>query len=89
VKSLRVHTIEQAIDDLVYFAQTVKLPMPGGDNVTPDQVPWILIGGSYAGELRFVLVSELQLTIALGWLLSRCIDCLDNDQVSEIDRITF
>jgi hypothetical protein len=49
VKSLRYHTIQQAIDDLVYFAQNVTLPMPNGDKVTPDKAPWILIGGSYSG----------------------------------------
>jgi hypothetical protein len=51
VQSLRVHTIQQAIDDLVYFAQNVNLPMPGGNEVTPDKAPWILIGGSYSGAL--------------------------------------
>lgn len=50
-QSFRVHTIEQAVQDLVYFAKNVKLPMPGGDAVTPDQAPWILIGGSYSGAL--------------------------------------
>ncbi|KLO08444.1 peptidase S28 [Schizopora paradoxa] len=51
VASLQVHTIQQAIDDLVYFAQNAKLPMPNGDNVTPDKAPWVLIGGSYSGAL--------------------------------------
>lgn len=51
VASLKVHTIQQAIEDLVYFAQNVKLAMPGGDSVTPDKAPWILVGGSYAGAL--------------------------------------
>ncbi len=51
VKSLRVHTIQQSIDDLEYFAKNVKLPMPGGDKVTPDKAPWIMIGGSYPGAL--------------------------------------
>ncbi|KAG6885617.1 hypothetical protein C0993_012364 [Termitomyces sp. T159_Od127] len=51
VKSLKLHTIQQAVDDLVYFAKTVKLPMPGGDQVTPDKTPWILTGGSYSGAL--------------------------------------
>ncbi|KAF5387993.1 hypothetical protein D9615_000647 [Tricholomella constricta] len=51
VESLKLHTLQQAIDDLVYFAQTVNLPMPGGDQVTPDKAPWILIGGSYSGAL--------------------------------------
>ncbi|KAI0787192.1 peptidase S28 [Irpex lacteus] len=52
VKSLRFHTIQQAIDDLDYFANNVKLAMPGGDNVKPNvNNPWILLGGSYSGAL--------------------------------------
>ncbi|KAF9464843.1 peptidase S28 [Collybia nuda] len=51
VESLRVHTLQQAVDDMVYFAKTVNLPMPGGDQVTPDKAPWILVGGSYSGAL--------------------------------------
>ncbi|KAI0309586.1 serine carboxypeptidase S28-domain-containing protein [Amylostereum chailletii] len=51
VKSLRYHTIQQAVDDLVYFAENVKLPMPGGDKVAPGQAPWVLVGGSYSGAL--------------------------------------
>lgn len=51
VKSLQVHTLAQATEDLVYFAQNVKLAMPGGDSVTPDKAPWVLVGGSYAGAL--------------------------------------
>lgn len=51
VKSLKFHTIQQAIDDLEYFAKTVDLPMAGGDALKPGQAPWILIGGSYSGAL--------------------------------------
>ncbi|KAF5313669.1 hypothetical protein D9611_010202 [Ephemerocybe angulata] len=53
VKSLQVHTVEQAIEDLVYFAQNVQLAMPGGktDAVRPHKIPWILLGGSYSGAL--------------------------------------
>lgn len=51
VESLKYHTIQQGIDDLDYFAKNVKLPMPGGDNVSPDKAPWVLVGGSYAGAL--------------------------------------
>jgi len=51
VKSLRFHTLQQAIDDLAYFAQMVHLPMPNGDQVTPDSAAWTLIGGSYSGAL--------------------------------------
>lgn len=49
--NLALLTIAQASEDLVYFAKNVKLPMPGGDQVTPDKAPWILVGGSYAGAL--------------------------------------
>ena len=49
--SLRFHTIQQAVDDLEYFAKNVKLPQPDGDSVAPGQAPWVLIGGSYAGAL--------------------------------------
>ncbi|OJA11103.1 hypothetical protein AZE42_08867 [Rhizopogon vesiculosus] len=50
-QSLAVLTIQQAIDDLVYFTTNADLPMPGGDAVKPGQAPWILVGGSYAGAL--------------------------------------
>lgn len=51
VVSLKLHTIQQAIDDLEYFAQNVKLPQPDGDNIAPGKAPWVLIGGSYSGAL--------------------------------------
>ncbi|TBU29166.1 peptidase S28 [Dichomitus squalens] len=51
VQSLQVHTIEQAIEDLAYFAKTVKLPQPDGDKLAPGKAPWILVGGSYSGAL--------------------------------------
>ncbi|TFK25968.1 hypothetical protein FA15DRAFT_638482 [Coprinopsis marcescibilis] len=51
VESFRVHTIQQAIDDLEYFAKNAVLPMVNGDKLTPDRAPWILVGGSYAGAL--------------------------------------
>ncbi|KAG2071058.1 peptidase S28 [Suillus decipiens] len=50
-QSLALLTIQQAIDDLAYFATTADLHMPGGDAVKPGQAPWILVGGSYAGAL--------------------------------------
>ncbi|KAG1839389.1 peptidase S28 [Suillus tomentosus] len=50
-QSLALLTVQQAIDDLVYFATTVNLPMSGGDAVKPSQAPWILVGGSYGGAL--------------------------------------
>lgn len=42
----------QAAKDLTYFAQNVKLPQPGGEDLTADKAPWVLIGGSYAGKFK-------------------------------------
>ncbi|KAJ3735180.1 peptidase S28 [Lentinula guzmanii] len=50
-KNLKLHTIQQAIDDLEYFANTVVLPMPNGANLSPATAPWVLVGGSYSGAL--------------------------------------
>ncbi|KAG2127939.1 peptidase S28 [Suillus bovinus] len=50
-QSLALLTIQQAIDDIEYFAKTADLPMPGGDAVKPGQAPWILVGGTYEGAL--------------------------------------
>ncbi|KAI0832760.1 peptidase S28 [Trametes gibbosa] len=59
VKSLKFHTIQQAIDDLEYFAKRADLPMPGGDALKPGQAPWVLIGGSYSGALTsFTMVNK-------------------------------
>ena len=60
--SLKYHTIQQAIDDLEYFADNVVLPFPGGDSVKPTQAPWILIGGSYSGALTgWTMVKYVQI----------------------------
>ncbi|KAI0029922.1 serine carboxypeptidase S28-domain-containing protein [Vararia minispora EC-137] len=59
VESLKYLTIQLGVEDLVYFAKTATLPMPGGDNVKPDQVPWVLVGGSYSGALTaFTMVNQ-------------------------------
>ncbi|OJA08848.1 hypothetical protein AZE42_12189, partial [Rhizopogon vesiculosus] len=67
-QSLALLTIQQAIDDLVYFATNADLPMPGGDAVKPGQAPWILIGGSYSGALTSWMMvncsSDVQAVIA-------------------------
>ncbi|QRV75298.1 Serine carboxypeptidase S28 [Ceratobasidium sp. AG-Ba] len=49
--SLKYLSVDQAIEDLDYFANNVHLPMPGGDQVPASKAPWILIGGSYPGAL--------------------------------------
>jgi hypothetical protein len=56
VASLKYLTIDQAINDLVFFAKNVVLPFHGGDKVSPAHAPWVLIGGSYSGALAAVVV---------------------------------
>lgn len=45
--SFSVHTIDQAIEDLAYFARNVHLPFPpdveDGSQVGPDKNPWVRI----------------------------------------------
>ena len=63
-QSLKLHTIQQAIDDLEYFAQNVKLPQPDGASVAPGKAPWVLIGGSYSGALTsFTMVKYVFRTV--------------------------
>lgn len=80
-----VLTVEQAMADIVYFAQNVKLPMPGGSKAGPDKLPWVLVGGT--SHRRAVLGTRLRLclrfdlhsshiTIGLR-LLSRCSRSMD------------
>jgi hypothetical protein len=52
VDSLKFLSIQQAIDDFEHFANNVKLPMPGGDNIKPNvDNSWVLIVGSYSSAL--------------------------------------
>ncbi|KIJ58452.1 hypothetical protein HYDPIDRAFT_119526, partial [Hydnomerulius pinastri MD-312] len=76
--SLEYLTIQQAIDDLAYFAQTAKLPMPGGDNVKPNTTPWILIGGSYSGALTsWTMVNKPGIFYA-GWASSGVVEAISD-----------
>lgn len=56
-ESLRYLSVQKNIDDMIYFARNVELPMAGGDAVTPDEAPWVLIGASYAGRVRLSLLT--------------------------------
>ncbi|EGX90114.1 serine peptidase, putative [Cordyceps militaris CM01] len=44
-------TLENSIDDLVYFARNVKLPFDTEGMSHPDRAPWTLSGCSYSGAL--------------------------------------
>ncbi|KAG2085941.1 peptidase S28 [Suillus discolor] len=77
-QSLALLTVQQAIDDLVYFATTVDLPMSGGDAVKPSQAPWILVGGSYSGALTsYTMVNKPGIFWA-GYLSSATVETITN-----------
>ncbi|KJA16225.1 hypothetical protein HYPSUDRAFT_298283 [Hypholoma sublateritium FD-334 SS-4] len=76
VQSLKLHTIQQAIDDLEYFAKNVNLPMPGGDSVGPDKAPWILVGGSYSGALTSWTMVNKPGLFAAGYASSAVVEAI-------------
>jgi hypothetical protein len=51
------HTVDQALEDVVVFANTFKLPSKAGaasklkspDALQASKTPWVFIGGSYPG----------------------------------------
>jgi len=48
----KYHTVEQALEDVVYFAQNVALPgysAEENDLLSARNTPWIFMGGSYPG----------------------------------------
>ncbi|KAH8101149.1 serine carboxypeptidase S28-domain-containing protein [Cristinia sonorae] len=75
-ENMRYNTLPQAINDLEYFAKNVKLPMPGGDNVKPGQVPWVLMGGSYSGALTAWTMIEKPGLFAAGYASSAVVQAI-------------
>ncbi|KAI0666133.1 peptidase S28 [Trametes maxima] len=77
VKSFRVHTLQQSLDDLEYFAKNVKLPMPGGDQVAaPGKAPWIHVGGSYPGALTSFVMHNKPGVFYAGYASSAVVQAL-------------
>jgi hypothetical protein len=50
VRNLRFLDTQQALADTAYFAQNVKFPGWQNSPLKPDQTPWFVYGGSYAGS---------------------------------------
>lgn len=50
-EDLQPFTLENSIDDLVYFARNLKLPFDADGASHPDKTPWTLSGCSYSGAL--------------------------------------
>ncbi|KAJ7284199.1 serine carboxypeptidase S28-domain-containing protein [Mycena rebaudengoi] len=90
VKSLKFHTIQQAIDDLEYFANNVVLPQPDGNNVKPDTTPWVLVGGSYSGALTSWTMVNKPGLFAAGYASSAVVEAIfDFWQYFEPERLNM
>ncbi|KAJ7852314.1 serine carboxypeptidase S28-domain-containing protein [Mycena leptocephala] len=88
VKSLKLHTLQQAIDDLEYFTKNVVLPMPNGGKLTPATTPWILVGGSYSGALTSWTMVNKPGLFAAGYASSAVVETiLDFWQYFEPERL--
>ncbi|KAF9450668.1 hypothetical protein P691DRAFT_809949 [Macrolepiota fuliginosa MF-IS2] len=86
-ESLKLHTIQQAIDDLEYFTKNVVLPQPDGDQLTPDKAPWVLVGGSYSGALTSWTMVNKPGLFAAGYASSAVVEAiLDFWQYFEPER---
>ncbi len=50
-KALQHLTLEESVQDLVYFARQVRLPFDTTGATNAPKAPWINVGGSYSGAL--------------------------------------
>ncbi|KAH9936834.1 peptidase S28 [Epithele typhae] len=74
--SLRLHTIQQAIDDIDYFARTVVLPQPENATLGPDKTAWIMVGGSYPGALTSYVMQNKPDLLYAGWASSGVVQAI-------------
>lgn len=51
VDHLRYLTIDNALRDMTYFAETFVPPFDASGRSSPATAPWVLLGGSYSGAL--------------------------------------
>ena len=74
--SLKYHTVAQGIQDLVNFAKTATLPMPGGNSVAAPGTPWVLVGGSYSGALTAWTMGSQPGVFAAGYASSAVVQAI-------------
>ncbi|KAF9023118.1 peptidase S28 [Hymenopellis radicata] len=77
-ESLKYLTLQQNIDDMVYLAQNIVLPMEGGDSVGPDKAPWILFGGSYPGAVVNWAVYQRPEIFYAGYASSAIVEAIED-----------
>lgn len=51
IKSFEALAANQAFEDFDHVEKNVGIPFPGGDQVGPEKVPWVVIGEGYSGAL--------------------------------------
>ena len=68
------HTVEQALEDVIYFAQRFSFPHPDSHTASyrphPSSTPWVFIGGSYSGIRAAYLRIRNPETIFASWASS-------------------
>ena len=67
-------TVEQALEDIIYFAQRFSFPHPqyhyASSRPHPAVTPWVFIGGSYSGNRAAYLRIRNPETIYASWASS-------------------
>ncbi|EME38167.1 hypothetical protein DOTSEDRAFT_75982 [Dothistroma septosporum NZE10] len=56
-ENMRYLTLDNALKDMTYFANNVKLPFAEHASSSAEDVPWVVMGGSYSGALSAWLAS--------------------------------
>lgn len=68
------HTVEQALEDVIYFTKHFSFPHPDPRTASyrphPSSTPWIVIGGSYSGIRAAYLRIRNPETIFASWASS-------------------
>ena len=71
-------TVDNAIGDLVNFAETGNLPFDPYKSSQASKVPWMYIGGSYAGALAGWMEQLSPGTFWAYWASSAPVQAIDN-----------
>ncbi|KAF8876907.1 peptidase S28 [Mucidula mucida] len=77
-ESLKYLTLQQNIDDMVYLAQNIVLPVEGGNSIGPDMAPWILFGGSYPGAVVDWAVYQRPEIFYAGYASSAVVEAIED-----------
>jgi len=66
----KYHTVEQALEDVVFFTSKFSTPKASNDKLKPANTPWIVVGGSYPGVRAALLRVRNPETIFASWASS-------------------